>query len=72
MKNFSTPIPSNNNAAGSGSPYTDVVRAVDALVEIRTSVPNVPSDLGAGDVTVYNNLLSQINDLEKSVTSFQS
>jgi hypothetical protein len=71
MKTFTTPIPSNNNAPGSGSPFVDVVRAIDALVEIRSSVPNTAGDLGAAEVVVYNNLLSQIADLEKSVNSFQ-
>jgi hypothetical protein len=69
VKTFNTPIPSNNNAAGSGSPYTDVVRAVDALVEIRSSVPAVASDIGAGDSTVFNALADQIANLEKEVTA---
>jgi hypothetical protein len=71
MKSFTTPIPSNNNAAGSGSPFVDVVRAIDAVVEIRSSVPNTAGDIGAAEIGVYSSLLSQIDELEKSVNSFQ-
>lgn len=70
MRNFTKPIPSNNNVAGSGAPRDDIVKTVEALTEIRSVVPNTAVDIGAASGDLWSNLLTQITTLEKSVNSF--
>jgi hypothetical protein len=71
MRTLIKPIPANNNAAGSGAPFDDVVKSVDALTEIRSVVPNTAADVGAAAVAAFNILVAKMDNLEKQVTYFQ-
>lgn len=65
------PIPANNNAPGSGIPYNDIVKAISALIEIRSSVPSTAADLGAATQADWNTFMTNLTNLERTVGAFQ-
>lgn len=63
MKSFIKPLPSNNNVKGSGvgSPPADVNKISEAIVEIRTAVPDSATDVNAVTASQLSTLTSRLN-----------
>lgn len=72
MRTFVKPIPANNNTAGGGSPYNDMVKAIEAVVEIRSNVPSLPQEVNAADMSSLQTLLDQFNRLELLMTGWSA
>lgn len=54
MKSFIKPLPLNTQVQGSGSPAADMNKVVDALSELRSSIPNTASEVNAAPNTILN------------------
>lgn len=72
MKQFVKPIPANINSANSGSPLSDVVKSVEALVEIRSNVPSEASDVGAATAAQLTQIEGKIAQLETIIDTINN
>lgn len=65
MKLFNTPLPGSTNVKGSGvgSPAADVNLLSNALVEVRSSIPNTPADIGAINAAQLTALSARVSAL---------
>jgi hypothetical protein len=74
MKSFIKPLPASNNVKGSGtgSPAGDMNKISDALVEIRSSVPNAPNDINAVTSSEIASLSTRISNLVNRISALKS
>jgi hypothetical protein len=74
VKTFTKPLPGNSNVKGSGtgSPAGDMNKVSDALVEIRSSVPNSPSDVSAVTSAQLAELTNRVTSLVGRINALKA